>query len=244
MSSGYGARPTAVRRRRRSAGHAQRSRCALAVWGVPGAPGIAAARGSDGIRGPRCRMWLGAQAWPMRPFRGFRSAWPIARRRTLRCIASRSTLAGFTRLAEFLSGRRSGSLVRRSLLVVRATSRFFAVRPARTQASERLPQAWAALSGYEPRRRPGTEVPGSPRGVRRPFSDIGDRVRSTRACLTRHVPPAEFLTPSAVCSSATLRSREPLPLMGFLVRSDLPAWFATCYQAANTSRSLRPGLVL
>ena len=90
----------------------------------------------------------------------------------------------------------------------------------------------------------GLAASGSPRGVWRPFSDIRNKVRSTRACLTRHVPSAEFLTPSTVCSLATLRSRGPLPLVGFLVRSGWSARFAACYQTASTSHSLRPGPML
>jgi hypothetical protein len=174
--------------------------------------------------------------------------------------ASRSTLTGFTRLSELLSGRRSGSLVHRSLLAVFTTSRSSVVRPVRTQASERLPQAWPPSQGTSltadrrpvpvnllpgrlchPVARMTVTDSGSPRGVWRPFSDVRNRVRSTRACLTRHVPSSEFLTPSTVCSPATLRSRGPLPLVGFLFRSDLRVWFAGCCQPANTSRSLRPG---
>jgi len=126
------------------------------------------------------------------------------------------TLAGFTYLSEFLSVRRSDTLVRRSLHVVSTTTRCSAVRPVRTQAPERLPQVWPPSQGTS--LTAGREPLGPRRpllGFWRPFSDMGDRVRFSRACLTRHVPSSEFLTPSTGFSPATLRSRGPLPLVGF-----------------------------
>ena len=52
-------------------------------------------------------------------------------------------------------------------------------------------------------------------GFVRPFNAHGSRIRFTRVCLTRHVPPSGFLTPSTVCSPATLRPRGPLSFLGF-----------------------------
>jgi hypothetical protein len=41
-------------------------------------------------------------------------------------------------------------------------------------------------------------------------------IRITRVCLTRHLPPSGFLTPSTVCSLHGLADTlGPLPLMGF-----------------------------
>jgi hypothetical protein len=104
---------------------------------------------------------LGAQAWPMRPFRGFRTVPTTVGRGTLRCVRLPVTLSGFTCLSELLSGPRSDALVRRSLLVVSTTSRSSALRPARTQASERLPQAWPPSQGTSltADRRPRSPVP-------------------------------------------------------------------------------------
>ena len=62
-------------------------------------------------------------------------------------MSVRVTLTGLVRLSELHSGRRSGSLVRRSLLVVSTTSRSSAVRPARTRRSAPLPQAWMPSQG-------------------------------------------------------------------------------------------------
>lgn len=59
-----------------------------------------------------------------------------------------------------------------------------------------------------------------------PSSDKGTRVRFSRACLTRHVPPSGFLTPSTVFSPRTSRSRGPLPLLGFR-RQAPPGSFVT-----------------
>ena len=141
---------------------------------------------------------------------------------------------GSSRLSEFLSERRSGSLVRRSLLVVSTTSRSSAVRPPASASTHRVshrlgpPSQGSGLTADPSGRSP----PDAPRGVRRPYKDMGDRVRFTRACLTRHVPPSRFLTSPTVYSPATSRPRRPLPLMGFQIPH--PASVTVC-------RALRPG---
>jgi hypothetical protein len=65
---------------------------------------------------------------------------------------------------------------------------------------------------------PSPAMPGrvAPPGVSRPSSDIGEGIRMTRVCLTRHAPPSGSLTLSAGFAPFGLAdSLGPLPLMGF-----------------------------
>jgi len=79
--------------------------------------------------------------------------------------------------------------------------------PPGPEGPEQLPQAWAPSQGACREGPLGPKASGAPPGVPRPSNDAIDKVRFTRVCLTRHVPPAGFLTPSTGCSLADLRSR-------------------------------------
>ena len=154
---------------------------------------------------------------------------------------------GCSRLSEFLSGRRSGSLVHRSLLVVSTTSRSSAVRPAANANTHSdshrlgLPSQGSSHTADPSGRSP----PDAPRGVRRPYSDVGDRVRFTRACLTRHVPPSGFLTPPTVYSPATVAVSRTAATRGVSIpAARRPSRFAGSCDPASRSTSLRPGLTL
>jgi hypothetical protein len=70
-------------------------------------------------------------------------------------------------------------------------------------------------SGWLPKAPPG-EIGIPLLGLFRPFNALDDRVRFTRVCLTRHVPPSEFLTPSTVFAPAAPRPRGPLSFLGFV----------------------------
>jgi len=129
----------------------------------------------------------------------------------------RTTLSGLTGLSE-RSVQRSGDIgsphpPRRFYdreVFRRPTVRSVA-RPTGNSHRLRLPlRVWAET--------PSPAMPGrvAPPGVSRPFSDIGGRIRITRACLARHDPPSGFLTPSTGCSPSGLADTlGPLPLMGF-----------------------------
>jgi hypothetical protein len=109
------------------------------------------------------------------------------------------------RLSEFVPGCVAAHGFAAHLLAVSTASRSSAIRPARTRRSRPLPQAWPP-SGNRPRGRPSTRRSRAPLvGLFRPSSDVGAWVRFSRVCLTRHVPPSEFLTPSAGCSPRTVR---------------------------------------
>jgi len=79
--------------------------------------------------------------------------------------------------------------------------------PPGPEGPEPLPQAWAPSQGACREGPLGPKASGSPPGVLRPFSDATDKVRFTRVCLTRHVPPTGFYTPSTGCSLASPWSR-------------------------------------
>jgi hypothetical protein len=67
---------------------------------------------------------------------------------------------------------------------------------------------------------PSPAMPGrvAPPGVSRPSSDIGEGIRITRVCLTRHTPPSGYFALSAASSPFGLADTlGPLPLMGFLL---------------------------
>jgi hypothetical protein len=49
------------------------------------------------------------------------------------------------------------------------------------------------------------------------------RIRSTRVCLTRHLPTSGFETPTPVCSPRTLPARRPTPPLGFTLQGFSPS---------------------
>jgi hypothetical protein len=135
---------------------------------------------------------LGRTSLPMPLSREIRSSGPFRNGSPFR-----SPFTGFARLSESFSGPRSGTWVHRSLLAVFTATRSSADRPARTRRSSPLPQTWAPSQGHRP------DVGSVPAGTGHPLlrflapsTVIPTGVRSSRVCLSRHVPPSGFLTPS------------------------------------------------
>lgn len=65
---------------------------------------------------------------------------------------------------------------------------------------------------------PSPAMPGrvAPPGVSRPSSDIGEGIRISRACLTRHIPSSgSFALSTAYSPFGLANSLGPLPLLGF-----------------------------
>jgi hypothetical protein len=155
---------------------------------------------------------LGGQVRRERPSRGLRPPWPS--RATSPPHAT--TLSGFRRLSELHSARRSGDM---GFAAPSSPS----PRPRGLPSSglpvirgpRAAPSGLRALSGFQPRHRLRSEDRSCPSWGFSPSSDTNERIRCSRACLTRHVPSTGFFAPSTVSSPPASRSRGPLPLLGF-----------------------------
>lgn len=190
--------------------------------GEPGAEGVCAGRNSSGRESKQphrpggrwgCSRWSGRASGCRRPLR--RLSAPRGSRWT---SSIGSPLPGLSRLPELSSVRRSGVSVCRLLLAVFTASRSSVVRPGRARRRRPAPPDLdLPLRDTVAEPALGPKAPGGPPwGFVAPPALIA-RVRFTRVCLTRHVPPPGFLTPSAACS----------PCVSTLPREGQRSWGST-----------------